>query len=150
LIGRDADLAGVSQLVLEGDGRLVTLTGAGGCGKTSLVLEGDCRLVTLTGAGGCGKTSLALHVARGLADQFSDRVWWIELAPLTEAGLIPQVVASVFGVRRVGCRPASSQFEVALARPPAASRCTSGVNGRGECRRWSSPIRAASLDPPTS
>jgi predicted ATPase/DNA-binding SARP family transcriptional activator/DNA-binding CsgD family transcriptional regulator len=57
------------------------------------------RLLTLTGAGGSGKTRLALEVARDIAGAYPDGVWLVELASLTEGGLVPQQVASVVGVR---------------------------------------------------
>ena len=56
------------------------------------------RLLTLTGAGGSGKTRLALEVARDLTGAYPDGVWLVELAPLTEGELVPQQVASVMGV----------------------------------------------------
>jgi len=59
------------------------------------------RLLTLTGAGGCGKTRLALQVATELVDQFTDGVWVVDLSPLSEQGLIPQTVAATLGVRGV-------------------------------------------------
>ena len=40
------------------------------------------RLVTLTGAGGVGKTRLALQVAAGMAADFPDGIWLVELAPI--------------------------------------------------------------------
>ena len=59
------------------------------------------RLLTLTGAGGCGKTRLALEVAGALASAplFPDGVWLVELAALGEATLVPQAVAAVLGVQ---------------------------------------------------
>jgi predicted ATPase/serine/threonine protein kinase len=57
------------------------------------------RLLTLTGAGGCGKTRLALQVAAELLDQFRDGVWLVDLAPLSEPDLITQTMAAVLGVR---------------------------------------------------
>jgi predicted ATPase/DNA-binding SARP family transcriptional activator/Flp pilus assembly protein TadD len=57
------------------------------------------RLVTLTGAGGTGKTRLALQVAHELVDQFPDGLWLVELAPLSDPNQIPQVVSRVFGLR---------------------------------------------------
>ncbi len=51
------------------------------------------RLVTLTGAGGVGKTRASLQVAANLIDSFSDGVWFIELAPLTSADYIPSTIA---------------------------------------------------------
>jgi predicted ATPase/DNA-binding CsgD family transcriptional regulator len=57
------------------------------------------RLLTLTGSGGCGKTRLALAAAGELVEGFEDGVWLVELAPLADASLVPQVVASTLGVR---------------------------------------------------
>jgi predicted ATPase/DNA-binding SARP family transcriptional activator len=58
-----------------------------------------CRLVTLTGAGGIGKTRLAVRVASELTSSFRDGAWLVELAPLNDPGLVPQTVAEVLGVR---------------------------------------------------
>ncbi|MGH3148052.1 MAG: BTAD domain-containing putative transcriptional regulator, partial [Rubrobacter sp.] len=57
------------------------------------------RLLTLTGAGGSGKTRLALEMAREITGSYPDGVWFVELASLTEGRLVPQQVASVVGVR---------------------------------------------------
>ncbi len=56
------------------------------------------RLVTLTGAGGSGKTRLALQVAAELLDSTADGVWFVDLAPVTDDGQIPAVVAAVLGL----------------------------------------------------
>jgi predicted ATPase len=56
------------------------------------------RLLTLTGAGGSGKTRLALEVARDLVGAYPDGVWLVELASLSEGALLPQVVAAVLEV----------------------------------------------------
>ena len=61
------------------------------------------HLVTLTGAGGVGKTRLALEVASRIADRFSDGVWVIELAPVGDPDAVPEVVAAALGITpRVG------------------------------------------------
>ncbi|MBI4790839.1 MAG: hypothetical protein HY782_27735 [Chloroflexi bacterium] len=59
------------------------------------------RLVTLTGSGGCGKTRLAIQVATELANanRFKHGVWWVDLAPLADASLVPHAVAQALGVR---------------------------------------------------
>jgi len=66
-------------------------------------LLGTTRLLTLTGAGGCGKTRLALQVARDLAGRdapsgrlYKDGIWWIDLAALSDPALVPQAVAAPF------------------------------------------------------
>ena len=64
-----------------------------------LVLRAPGRLVTLTGTGGCGKTQLALVVAAGLVDTFSDGVWLVELATVQAPHLVPYAIASVLGRR---------------------------------------------------
>ena len=53
------------------------------------------RLLTLTGGGGGGKTRLSLEVAADALEHFPDGVWLAELAPLSDAALVPQTVASV-------------------------------------------------------
>ena len=62
------------------------------------------RLLTLTGAGGSGKTRLALQVATDLLEEFAHGVWWVELAALSDPLLVPQAVASAVGIpERAGC-----------------------------------------------
>src|SRR4051794_4534734 len=58
------------------------------------------RLLTMTGAGGAGKTRLALQVATELVNQdhFLQGVWWVELAALNDPGYLPQTIAGVFGL----------------------------------------------------
>jgi len=73
-IGRSAELAAVRELL-----------------ATS-------RLVTLTGAGGCGKTRLALHAAADQLDHAPDGVWLVELAALTDGAAIPVAMSSALGL----------------------------------------------------
>ncbi len=63
------------------------------------------RLVTLTGAGGCGKTRLAIHTTSQLIDTFRDGVWWVGLAPITDSALVPQAIAYALGVRESSSQP---------------------------------------------
>src|SRR6202045_3518196 len=56
------------------------------------------RLVTLTGAGGIGKTRVGLEVARRLLPNMVDGVWAIELAPLSDPELVPVAVATALGL----------------------------------------------------
>lgn len=63
------------------------------------------RLVTLTGAGGSGKTRLAVQVATDLLDDVADGVWWVELASLTDGELLPSTVAKSLGVPEVQDEP---------------------------------------------
>ncbi len=57
------------------------------------------RLVTLVGSGGGGKTRTAIHVASHQLAGFSDGVWLVELAPISNGSLVPGAVARVLGVR---------------------------------------------------
>jgi predicted ATPase/DNA-binding SARP family transcriptional activator/DNA-binding CsgD family transcriptional regulator len=57
------------------------------------------RLLTLTGAGGSGKTRLAFEVARDLVGSYPDGVWLVELAGLSEGELVPQTVAGALGLK---------------------------------------------------
>jgi non-specific serine/threonine protein kinase len=56
------------------------------------------RLLTLTGAGGSGKTRLALEIARDLVGAYPEGVWLVELAPLSEGKLVSQEVAKALKV----------------------------------------------------
>jgi non-specific serine/threonine protein kinase len=58
-------------------------------------LLASTRLLTLTGAGGCGKTRLALQVASELLEQFRHGIWVIDLAPLSDPNLVPSALAGV-------------------------------------------------------
>ena len=57
------------------------------------------RLVTLTGAGGCGKTRLAVQAASEILDRFPDGAWWVELAPLGDERLVGAAITESLGVR---------------------------------------------------
>jgi predicted ATPase/DNA-binding SARP family transcriptional activator/DNA-binding CsgD family transcriptional regulator len=63
------------------------------------------QLLTLTGTGGLGKTRLGLEVARDLVGAYPDGVWLVELAPLSDGKLVPQMVADALGVEE---RPGQS------------------------------------------
>lgn len=63
------------------------------------------HLLTLTGAGGCGKTRLSLQVAADVLDEYEDGVWLVELAPLSDPSLLPQAVAAVLGVKEEPGKP---------------------------------------------
>src|SRR6185295_15447678 len=70
-------------------------------------LLGSARLVTLMGAGGCGKSRLSFQVARNLLESFPDGAWLVELASLSDASLVPQRLAAVLGAREEPGRPIS-------------------------------------------
>ena len=63
------------------------------------------RLLTLTGSGGCGKTRLSLQAASGLFEVFPDGIWFVDLAVLTDAFLIPQAIADSLGIQDQAWRP---------------------------------------------
>ena len=56
------------------------------------------RLLTLVGAGGCGKTRLAIQIAEQLGFNYPHGLWFVDLAPLTDPNLIPRTVASIVGL----------------------------------------------------
>ena len=92
LIGRERDIATLAELVPAHPG----------------------RLVTLTGIGGGGKTRLALAVAGELRGIFADDVWLIELAPLVDPALVPMAVAAVLDIPEVDGVPVLERLAVAL------------------------------------
>ena len=80
-IGREKEIAEVSDLIKKN------------------------RLVTLVGAGGIGKTSLSLQTGNDLKNKYPDGVWFISLDSLSTPNLVPQTVATVFGIRESTERP---------------------------------------------
>src|SRR5262245_24278742 len=72
------------------------------------------RLVTLTGAGGVGKTRLALEAAGALRPAYPDGVWLVELAALADPALVAQTVAAATGVREQPGRPLAASLADAL------------------------------------
>lgn len=81
-VGRDQDVAGVAELVRA------------------------ARLVSLTGAGGVGKSRLAREVAAGLVDEYPDGVWLVELASLSSPDSVAREVADALGLVLEAGRPA--------------------------------------------
>lgn len=73
------------------------------------------RLVTLTGAGGCGKTRTAVEVAWSLAASYPDGVWFVELAPVEEPSLVASAIASAVGAKPVGSQSPLEAVTVSLA-----------------------------------
>lgn len=79
--------------------QLSSFVGRGREVAETAALVREARLVTLTGAGGSGKTRLALEVARPLAGELPGGVWMADLAPVFEPGLALKAVARALGVR---------------------------------------------------
>ncbi len=65
----------------------------------------NTRLLTLSGAGGIGKTRLSQQLAADVLDDFPDGVWFVELAALADPRLVPQSVAFVLGVKEEAGHP---------------------------------------------
>jgi non-specific serine/threonine protein kinase len=82
-IGRERELAEVKQLLVQN------------------------RLVTLIGAGGIGKTRLGLQVAADSLERFPNGVWLVELASLSDPGLVPKTAATALGLKEQPGKPIS-------------------------------------------
>jgi len=73
------------------------------------------RLVTLSGAGGVGKTRLSLEVGAELASEFADGVWIVDLAAVADGFEIPAAIAAVMGITPHGDVPLLDTVAEALA-----------------------------------
>jgi predicted ATPase/DNA-binding winged helix-turn-helix (wHTH) protein len=83
LIGRERELEAVQQLLRDP----------------------AVRLVTLTGAGGSGKTRLGLELCRQLLNVFQSHVFFVALGSISDAGMVPAAIAESVGIRETGGRP---------------------------------------------
>jgi len=74
----------------------------------------DVRLVTLTGPGGTGKTRLGLKVAAELSELFTDGVFFVNLAPISDTERVIATIAQALGLWEAGDRPFLEQLQVYL------------------------------------
>ena len=86
--------------------RLTTFVGREREQKEIMRLIAENRLVTITGAGGVGKSRLALQVGEKSLSNFPEGVWLVELAPLTDSTLVPQAVCAALEISQQAGTPA--------------------------------------------
>jgi predicted ATPase/DNA-binding SARP family transcriptional activator len=90
LVGRERELAELRQLLAAG------------------------RLLTLTGAGGIGKTRLAIALARAMQETFPDGVAFVDLTPVDDSDLVVPTIAQALDVRQAGTQPIVDTLKAAL------------------------------------
>ncbi len=123
LIGRETEIAAVTQLLRRP----------------------AVRLVTLTGAGGSGKTRLALQVAADRLEDLPNGAWFVDLAPLSDPAFVPSAIAMALDVREAPGRSllqvvqdylrdkrlllVLDNFEQILAAAPVVADLLAGASG---------------------
>src|SRR2546421_2906710 len=92
LIGREKEVASVQQLLRRQ----------------------NVRLLTLTGPGGTGKTRLGLQVSAELSDLFSDGVYFVNLAPVSDPSLVVPAIAQALDLKETGDQPLLDILKMSL------------------------------------
>lgn len=80
----------------------------------ALLVERGVPILTLTGAGGSGKTRLAARVATEIGDRFANGVRFVDLAPLRDPDSVVSAIAHAFGIRDVGGSPLLQRLTFAI------------------------------------
>ncbi|CAN5725114.1 BTAD domain-containing putative transcriptional regulator [soil metagenome] len=80
----------------------------------SRLAAGDGRLITLTGPGGVGKTRLALEAAHLVASSYPEGVEFVDLAPVTDTGQVASAIAGALSIRESGNRSNHETLRTAL------------------------------------
>jgi predicted ATPase len=105
--GRKQEITRLRELLLAHSGSTATGGAASGC------------LVTLTGPGGTGKTRLSLAVAESLLQEFSHAVWFVPLADLADAELLPATLRESLRLKADPVLEPLEQVVATLAAQPA-------------------------------
>lgn len=78
----------------------------------------EVRLLTLSGAGGCGKTRLAVAVATALTEHVAGRVVFVDLSALRDPALVTAAIAGALGIGEGGGEPLQTRLQHSLAAAP--------------------------------
>jgi predicted ATPase/class 3 adenylate cyclase len=106
-------------------------------------LLGQERMVTLTGAGGVGKTRLALAVAAEATDTRTGGVWWVDLAPLDGQGVVARAALAAVGADQLASSSLAHQLAVELGDEPCLLVLDNCEHVVAECAAVSAEVLAA-------
>jgi predicted ATPase/DNA-binding CsgD family transcriptional regulator len=83
----------------------------------ALLAQNRTRLLTLTGAGGTGKSRLALELAHAISAAYT-HTWFVDLTTIGDPGLVPGAIAEVVGAHETGIRPVQALLREVLSAEP--------------------------------